>query len=75
MCSLADFVLYLVDEQQEDYLWDIWLHKPIKDSFEQFKRKHMRKMYKEKVKTISKEEEESLVKRATQFIKPRSERW
>ncbi|WP_339063556.1 hypothetical protein [Tepidibacillus marianensis] len=73
MEGLMDFLLYLADERQEDFLWDIWIHKDVDSDFEKFKNKYLKKSTKKlKVKSLSKVEEEVLIKRAMQFIKPKS---
>nr|DAH78267.1 MAG TPA: hypothetical protein [Caudoviricetes sp.] len=38
MQELADFILYLIQEQREEDLWQIWLHKWIDKDFEEWKK-------------------------------------
>lgn len=68
--GLADFILQLFDKQNEDELWDTWLHKEQKDDFKTFKKKYFKSMYKKKAKPLSKEEEEKVIANAMKFIKP-----
>lgn len=71
LAELMDFFIFLVGEEQEDRLWEVWLHKPIEDSFKDFKRKRMKPIYKRKIKTISENEENALIERAKKFVDPR----
>lgn len=68
--GLADFILQLYDKEKEDEIWQTWLHKEKQLSYEDFKKKHLKRMYKTKVKTLSKEEEQKIIENATRFIKP-----
>ncbi|ENJ9653552.1 peptide methionine sulfoxide reductase [Clostridium sporogenes] len=36
--ELTDFILYLIEEQREEDLWQIWLHKWIEKDFEEWKK-------------------------------------
>ncbi|KEH93221.1 hypothetical protein [Clostridium botulinum] len=38
MQELTDFILYLIKEQIEEDLWQIWLHKDIDQDFETWKK-------------------------------------
>ncbi len=68
--GLADFILQLYDKEKEDEIWQTWLHKEKQLSYEDFKKKYLKRMYKTKVKTLSKEEEQKIIENATRFIKP-----
>lgn len=68
--GLADFVLRLFDQANEDQLWEIWLHKPIEDDFKKFKRKHYKKIHKKNQNPLSLEEEKKIIEKNMQFIKP-----
>lgn len=68
--GLADFVLQMFDKENEEEIWQTWLHKERQLNFADFKRKYFKKMHKTKVQALSKEEEERIIKNATRFIKP-----
>lgn len=68
--SLGDFILQLFDKENEEELWETWLHKEYKDSFKEFKKKYFKKMQRSNIKILSKEEEQKIIERATQFIRP-----
>lgn len=70
LANLADFILYLFEKEAEDSLWEVWLHKNQKDSFEDFKRNHLKKTNRQKTKLLSKEEEQAAINSAIRFIKP-----
>lgn len=68
--SLVDFILQLFDKENEDEIWQTWLHKEKNLDYAEFKKKYFKKMRKSKVQTLSKEEEERIIKNAARFIKP-----
>ena len=70
MQGLADFVLQMFDKENEDEIWQTWLHKEMKLNYADFKKKYLKRMYKSKVKSLSKEEEQKIIENATRFIKP-----
>lgn len=68
--GLGIFIVQLFDKENEDELWQTWLHKEDKDNYKEFKNKYYKSMYKAKTKIISKKEEEKNIKNASKFIKP-----
>lgn len=68
--GLADFILQLFDQEMEDELRSTWLHKNIEMEYPEFKKKYLKKLHKPKTKEINKEDEKSIIERATRFIKP-----
>lgn len=68
--GLGDFILQIFDKENEEEIWQTWLHKEYKDSYKEFKKKYLKKLYKSKVKVLSKEEEQRIIENATKFIKP-----
>lgn len=68
--SLADFILQLLDKENEDEIWQTWLHKERNLDYAEFKKKYFKKMHKSKLQALTKEEEERIIKNATRFIKP-----
>ncbi|SFB90835.1 hypothetical protein SAMN04488102_101365 [Alkalibacterium subtropicum] len=68
--GLADFILQLYDQQNEDQLWEIWLNKQIEDDFPTFKKKHYRKIKNNKMQKLSEEEEKQIIESNMRFIKP-----
>lgn len=68
--GLGVFILQLFDKENEDELWQTWLHKEQKDNYKEFKNKYYKSMYKSKPKSISREEEKENIKNASKYIKP-----
>lgn len=68
--GLADFILRLYDEENENQLWDVWLHRNVEGDFKTFKRKHHKKIRKKEQKPLSLEEEKEIIEKNMQFIKP-----
>lgn len=68
--GLADFILQVFDEQNENEIWETWLHKEKNETYANFKKKYLRKSNKRKAKVISKEEERANMDYAFKFIKP-----
>ncbi|GEK88881.1 hypothetical protein SAMN04488100_10522 [Alkalibacterium putridalgicola] len=68
--GLADFILQLYDQQNEDQLWEIWLNKQIEDDFPAFKKKHYRKIKNNKMQKLSEEEEKQIIESNMRYIKP-----
>lgn len=71
--GLADFILDLFDVENEEQLWETWLHKPIEKDFATFKKDHYKKQRKTKHKVISAKEEKANIEQSMRFIKPRQE--
>jgi hypothetical protein len=66
-----DFLFYLIDQENENQLWDVWLHKETDSaSFAEFKKKYYKSLRKPKAKTLSKESEKELLDLANSIIKP-----
>lgn len=61
------FIGYLIEETIEEKLWELWIHKDIEESFEDFKKKSMKKG-KPKSKTLSKEEEDKIMRKAENIL-------
>lgn len=68
--DLTDFIMQLFDKENEDEIWQMWLHKEYKDSYKTFKKKYYQKMHKKKQKPLSADEEKEIIEKNMQFIKP-----
>lgn len=68
--GLADFIFMLFDKENEEELWQTWLHKETTLGYAEFKKKYFTKMHKPKTKALSKEDEKKIIENAIQFIKP-----
>lgn len=68
--GLADFILRLFDKENEEELWQTWLHKEMTLDYAEFKKKYFAKMRKPKTKALSKEEETKIIESAMKYIKP-----
>ena len=63
----------LFDKDNEEELWQTWLHKDVNMSFEDFKKKYMQSNHKKKITSMSLEEEKQIIANASRFIKPTNE--
>lgn len=81
LADAADFILHLLEKQQDDLLWEIWLHrKPTKTegketkymSFDEYK-KSVKTATRKKAETLTPEQEQQRLEFASQFIKTRKE--
>ena len=71
MRGLLDFILFVLEQDAEDNLWQVWLNKDVAENFKTFKQKHLIKIRPKKVKSLVKEDEDKVLDFAQQFIKPR----
>ena len=62
MQELADFILYLINEQREEDLWQIWLHKWIDKDFEVWKEEIQSKQQTSNKKMDKTQEKQSIEK-------------
>ena len=62
MQELTDFILYLIKEQREEDLWQIWLHKWIDRDFEEWKKEINSKNVVTNKKLSAKQEKENIEK-------------
>lgn len=69
--SLADFILYMFDQENEDTLFEIWLHKESERDFPTFKKAQLKSVRKSKPNINTKEYEKNVIEAAARFIKPR----
>lgn len=69
--GLSDFIFYLFDQENEDTLFEIWLHKDSESDFATFKKNNQEKTYVKQPKKLTKEEEESVIKESFKLITPR----
>lgn len=69
--GLSDFIFYLFDQENEDVIFEVWLHKDTESDFAEFKRKNQKKVYVKQPKKLTKDEEESIIKESFKFITPR----
>lgn len=60
--ELTDFILYLIQEQREEDLWQIWLHKWIEKDFEEWKNEINSKNVITNKKLTEKQEKENIEK-------------
>jgi hypothetical protein len=62
--------LDLTDQDNEEEIWQTWLHKDANMGYKDFKKKYLKSVRKPKTATISKEEEQKALELAMRFIKP-----
>lgn len=65
--ELTDFILYLIQEQREEDLWQIWLHKWIEKDFEEWKKEINSKNVVTN-KKLSKEQEKENIDKAERIL-------
>lgn len=68
--GLADFILRLFKEENEEEIYDLWLYKGNEMDYKEFKEKILKQIKKTKHRTLSRAEEEENIRNATRFIKP-----
>ena len=74
LSDAVDFVLFIFEQDQDDILWDIWLHKEIKLDYAAYKKAHSLKLRKSTIMKTSAVDEQETIAWATQFIKPIEEK-
>lgn len=68
MEEFVDFYFYLLKEEQDETLWDLWLHAQTDKSFEEFKRESLKR---DEIKLTKNEGSEAeRLEWAAGFIKP-----
>lgn len=68
---MPGFLVDLIDQEQEDSLWELWLAKEFDDkSFNDFKNRNLKRARQPNVKAITPEEEKEIFDFTDQFIKP-----
>lgn len=65
LSEVNDLVVYLLEQQIEEQLWEIWVNKDIELSFDEFKKKTVKKSTS---KQLSKEEEEEILNKAQSIL-------
>lgn len=67
MTGAADFFIYLLEDEHEQRLWQIWLNKKTEheDDFEKFKKASMKK---KQIKRMSKAEEDNAINKAKSIL-------
>lgn len=68
--GFSDFVLFLFDQDNQDQLFETWLHKDQESNFEDFKKKNYKKSQKQQSKELSEKEEKAIIADSFKFIKP-----
>ncbi|EAD0738589.1 peptide methionine sulfoxide reductase [Listeria monocytogenes] len=69
--DLTDFILYLQDTEQEERVYNQWLHTQMTQSFKEFKKQqNIQSVRKKKVQVTSKEAQQAALDYAFQFVKP-----
>lgn len=65
--ELTDFILYLIKEQREEELWQIWLHKDIDKDFQEWKNEIESKQNVTN-KKMTKEQEKTNIEKAEKIL-------
>lgn len=64
--EIHELVLYLLEKEVEEQLWDVWVHKDIELSFEEFKAKAFKRT--SKAKELTEQEEEEIMRQAQEIL-------
>lgn len=64
--EIHELVLYLLEKEIEEQLWDVWVHKDIELSFEEFKSKAFKRG--SKAKELTEQEEEEIMRQAQEIL-------
>ncbi|HAT4156635.1 TPA: peptide methionine sulfoxide reductase [Clostridium perfringens] len=64
--ELTDFIMYLIDKQREEDLWQIWVHKDIDKDFIEFKKEVEESNKKQR---MSKKQEKENIEKAERILK------
>ncbi|ELC8435091.1 peptide methionine sulfoxide reductase [Clostridium perfringens] len=64
--ELTDFLMYLIDKQREEDLWQIWVHKDIDKDFIEFKKEVEESNKKQR---MSKKQEKENIEKAERILK------
>lgn len=69
LTGAAEFFIYILEEEAEEQLWELWLHKETDhpDDFEKFKAATKKRINK-KAKRMSKEQEETAIEKAERIL-------
>lgn len=70
LANLADFLLWLFEERQEESLREQWLHTQMTQPYKDFKKQQMSASGRTKTKIPTKQEQQKSLDFAYQFIKP-----
>lgn len=65
MGEWLDFLIYFIDQQNEELLWEVWLHKPIESSFDEWKKSIKQNANKRR---MTAEEEDTNLRRAEEIL-------
>ena len=68
MSGLADFLVYLFEQELEEKLWEIWLAKDIDKDFKAFREERLAAVSPQKARQMSKAAEESAIRRAERIL-------
>lgn len=72
--GLSDFIFYLFDQENEDTLFEVWLHKDQENDFATFKKSNSKKTFVKQPKQLNEKEEKAILEEAMKLITPRNER-
>lgn len=72
--GLSDFIFYLFDQENEDTLFEVWLHKDQENDYATFKKNNSRKSFVKQPKKLNEKEEKAIIEDAMKLITPRNER-
>jgi len=73
MHGLLDFILYILDQEQEDLLWDLWMHKDVNEDFKTFKQKRMVPIRRRRAKSNTPEQDLAIIMKNSRFITHRED--
>lgn len=65
MGEWLDFLIYFIEQENEELLWEVWLHKPIESSFDEWKKSMKHNANKRR---MTAEEEDTNLRRAEEIL-------
>ena len=59
--ATADYIFYLLDQEREELLWDMWMHTSMEKTFKDFKKEQKAESYRsrQKAKPVTQETEKN----------------
>lgn len=68
--GLARFLLYLIEQEQDDVLWELWLAKDVEDDYATFRQKKKQLLSRASTRANSAQLDREILERNSQYIKP-----
>lgn len=70
---MVDFIFFLLETENDEAIWELWLAKDIEQDFKTFKKSNEQKLRMPTAKPMPKEDVEKNIENASRYIKQRKE--